>query len=126
MEASPAKSWLGDMSPELNGDRASLASVDSGSRKRKLPGLTPPSHRRKPSLRQARDSSEQLKTQTRARGLFGGDSQLATAFTAGRAGRQFTVGNIGNNGIIYLRYVPTLGDPVTRRGTLQTFFPEYV
>ena len=59
---------------------------------------------RKNSLRRAKDSTDALRQRSQhmqnVTNQAGADGSPST-----REGRQFTVGNVGNNGIIYLRYV---------------------
>lgn len=66
-----------------------------------------PGHRRKRSIRGAKDSVEDLAAKTRSH-----DEKRTSpdSGSMGREGRQFTVGNIGNNGRIYLRYALLLVD----------------
>lgn len=62
---------------------------------------SPQSPQRRPSNRQAKNSFEDAASRSWMRDskqIFPDNASLA------RAGRQFTVGNIGNNGRIYLRY----------------------
>jgi hypothetical protein len=52
-------------------------------------------------LRRVKDSKEQLKRRTRARGTSNGTIDTSTS-TSTAAGRSYTVANV-NNGVIYLR-----------------------
>ncbi|KAI9825751.1 MAG: hypothetical protein M1819_000469 [Sarea resinae] len=57
---------------------------------------------RQNSIRNAKNSTEELRKRSRA----ASSGNIASDGTsAGRTGRQFTVGNVGNNGMIYLRPV---------------------
>ena len=62
-----------------------------------------PNHARKPSLQRAQDSRENLKRQ-RSNKATRSETQSRREPSASRA-REFRVGNIGNNGLIYLRFV---------------------
>lgn len=57
---------------------------------------------RQNSLRHVKNSTEVLRQRS---AQTGGGSITPDGASGGREGRQFTVGNVGNNGIIYLRYV---------------------
>lgn len=57
--------------------------------------------RRQRSIRQAKDSVEDLAARARSQEEM---RMSPDSGSLGRGGRQFTVGNIGNNGRIYLRY----------------------
>lgn len=54
------------------------------------------------SLRHVKNSTEVLRQRS---AQTGGGNITPDGGSGGREGRQFTVGNVGNNGIIYLRYV---------------------
>lgn len=62
--------------------------------------------RRATPLKNAKSSTEELRKRMR-----GGDGGVDERRHTGRAGRQFTVGNVGNNGLIYLRYSPVRAPP---------------
>jgi hypothetical protein len=62
-------------------------------------------HRRQRSIRRAKDSVEDLAA-ARARAELEEKRTSPDGGSLGREGRQFTVGSIGNNGRIYLRYGP--------------------
>lgn len=60
-------------------------------------------------LRRVKDSREQLKSRSRARGASNATIDTTTSnSTAG--GRSYTVANV-HNGVIYLRYAPTASAP---------------
>ena len=73
---------------------------------------------RKNSLRRAKDSTDALRQRSQhtqnSTGQMGVDGSSST-----REGRQFTVGKVGNNGLIYLRYVTSPYG--TQSGTLLPF-----
>ena len=74
----------------------------------------PADWQRRPSNHQAKSSFEDTASRTRMRDskqIYPDNASLA------RAGRQFTVGNIGNNGRIYLRYEAS---PILRQTLLLT------
>ena len=56
-------------------------------------------------LRRVKDSREQLKRRTRARGTSNATIDTTTSNSTS-AGRSYTVANV-HNGVIYLRYAPT-------------------
>jgi hypothetical protein len=56
-------------------------------------------------LRRVKDSREQLKSRTRARGTSNATIDTTTSNSTS-AGRSYTVANV-HNGVIYLRYAPT-------------------
>lgn len=73
----------------------------SASLKRKLSERVGKKERQN-SLRHVKNSTEVLRQRS---AQAGGGTITPDGSSGGREGRQFTVGNVGNNGIIYLRYV---------------------
>ena len=57
---------------------------------------------RQNSLRNVKDSKEILRQRCATKSA---NDIAPDGNSVGREGRQFTVGNVGNNGVIYLRYV---------------------
>lgn len=75
----------------------------SASLKRKLSDRTGKGKKeRQNSLRHVKNSTEVLRQRS---AQTGGGTITPDGSSGGREGRKFTVGNVGNNGIIYLRYV---------------------
>ncbi|OMP85037.1 Guanine nucleotide exchange factor LTE1 [Diplodia seriata] len=75
---------------------------------------------RQNSLQRAKNSTEQLRMRTRG----GSNSTVRTDDGAqSRAGSRFAVGNVGSNGIIYLRPVARTGTPRTRPPPAPFVFP---
>ncbi len=72
--------------------------------------------RRKSSLRNAKDSTEQLRKRS---GTGSGGNVTSDEGSAGRSGTQFTVGTVGTNGAIFLR-------PVVRSNQQQPQPPPFV
>ncbi|KAF1809027.1 hypothetical protein P152DRAFT_476794 [Eremomyces bilateralis CBS 781.70] len=104
-------------------DSGAAAVVDAGK-----PDVTKPiattsssikSPRRNPSLKRTKNSAEDLRAR---RGGSSGNIAPDAVATA-RAGRNFTVGNVGNNGIIYLRPVIRPGAQRTRPAPPPFVFP---
>ncbi len=83
--------------------KSGFASVPqhSASLKRKLSDRTGKKERQN-SLRHVKNSTEVLRQRS---AQTGGGTITPDGSSGGREGRKFTVGNVGNNGIIYLRYV---------------------
>ncbi|KAF2147136.1 uncharacterized protein K452DRAFT_217518 [Aplosporella prunicola CBS 121167] len=75
-------------------------------------------HNRQNSLRRAKDSTEQLRARTRQ-----GSASEEGARTPSRNGGRFAVGNVGSNGIIYLRPVARTGTPRARAHPDSFVFP---
>lgn len=86
----------------------------SASLKRKLSERAGKKERQN-SLRHVKNSTEVLRQRS---AQSGGGNITPDGGSGGREGRQFTVGNVGNNGIIYLRYVRCCWETVlqVRRG----------
>jgi hypothetical protein len=83
--------YLGDLGSPADGQRDAVAGADSAKRRAEDP-------RR---LRRVKDSKEQLKSRTRARGASSGTIDTSTSNSTA-AGRSYTVANV-HNGVIYLR-----------------------
>lgn len=82
---------------------------------RKLPARNVPSPNTKPLLPVLeRKSQEEKATARRIKNYSDAERSDITpdGSSAGREGRQFTVGNVGNNGRIYLRYVSEHAGPL--------------
>lgn len=69
-----------------------------------------PAATRRQSLRRVKDSREELRRTTRARGASSGTIDSAATSTTTPSGQSFTVANF-NRGIIYLRFVLCLALP---------------
>ena len=84
--------------------QSAINKAQGGSDLRNRHSEEPIGRSRQNSLRHVKDSTDAL----RERSLQTQRSRKAVAadgITGGREGRKFTVGNVGNNGIIYLRFV---------------------
>lgn len=62
------------------------------------------------SLKHVKNSNELLRQRSKAKKVSPLDA-LSESGTSTRGGRQFTVGNVGNNGMLYLRPVPAPSPP---------------
>lgn len=95
---------LGNVAARADQQRLQAAQRTHSAKRRKTEGTL--GHHHQTSLRLAKDSTEELRARTRLRSQSKSSGDVPPHGAPNtREGRQFTVGNIGNNGTIYLRCV---------------------
>lgn len=84
--------------------RSAITKVKGGSDRRNTPSQKSIGRSRQNSLRRVKDSTDALRERSLQTQLPKKAVVAAEGVPGGREGRKFTVGNVGNNGMIYLRF----------------------